>query len=76
MIYQVENFLRKNVEHLTAEEVSITRANVEKLRDTLPAGTKDEILKAVDELEEQTSPFAERVMQISIKKAMAGKKIE
>lgn len=76
MLYQVENFLRKNAEHLTQEEVSITRANVEKLRATLPAGTKDEILKAVDELEEQTSPFAERVMQISIKKAMAGKKIE
>ncbi|MFC5269062.1 Fe-S protein assembly chaperone HscA [Adhaeribacter terreus] len=76
MLYQVENFLKKNAEHLTAEEVSITRANVEKLRATLPAGTKDEILKVVDELEEQTSPFAERVMQISIKKAMAGKKIE
>ncbi len=76
MLYQVENFLRKNTEHLTEEEVAITRRNVEKLRATLPSGTKDEILKAVDELEEQTSPFAERVMQISIKKAMAGKKIE
>jgi molecular chaperone HscA len=75
MLYQVENFLRKNQEHLTSEEISITEGNVAKLRATLPSGNKDEILKAVDELEEQTSPFAERVMQISIKKAMAGKKI-
>jgi molecular chaperone HscA len=30
----------------------------------------------VDELEEHTSPFAERLMNISIQKAMSGKKIE
>jgi molecular chaperone HscA len=76
MLYQVERFLEKNGEHLTEEEITLTRANLQNLRDTLPAGSKDEILKAVDTLEEQTSPFAERVMQISIKQAMAGKKIE
>ncbi len=76
MLYQVERFLEKNGEHLTEEEINLTRENLQKLRDTLPSGDKDQILKAVDTLEEQTSPFAERVMQISIKKAMAGKKIE
>ncbi|KAA9333742.1 Fe-S protein assembly chaperone HscA [Adhaeribacter soli] len=76
MLYQVENFLKKNKEHLTPEEISITEGNLAKLRAVLPSESKDEILKAVDELEEQTRPFAERVMQISIKKAMAGKKIE
>ena len=76
MLYQVERFLEKNGEHLTADEISLTRANVQRLRDALPSGDKDTILGAVDVLEEQTSPFAERVMQISIKKAMSGKKIE
>ena len=76
MIYQVERFLEKNGEHLTEEEINLTRTNVQHLKDVLPTGNKDTILKAVDILEEQTSPFAERVMQISIKQAMAGKKIE
>ncbi|GAA4305622.1 molecular chaperone DnaK [Nibribacter koreensis] len=76
MIYQVERFVEKNGEHLTQEEIDLTRQNVQHLKDVLPTGDKDTILKAVDTLEEQTSPFAERVMQISIKKAMSGKKIE
>ncbi len=46
------------------------------LREALETGVKDTILAAVDQLEELTSPFAERVMNISIKQAMAGKKIE
>ncbi|MDX5483079.1 MAG: Hsp70 family protein, partial [Hymenobacteraceae bacterium] len=77
MLYQVERFLEKNGEHLTAEEIEVTRQNVQRLRDVLAAGgDKDAIYAAVDTLEEQTSPFAERVMQISIKQAMSGKKIE
>ncbi len=76
MLYQVERFIEKNSEHLTEEEINLTRSNVQKLREALTTNDKDTILRAVDVLEEQTSPFAERVMQISIKKAMAGKKIE
>jgi len=77
MLYQVERFLAKNGEYLTEEEIQLTRQNVQRLKDVLTAGgDKNAILAAVDVLEEQTSPFAERVMQISIKKAMSGKKIE
>ncbi len=77
MLYQVERFLDKNGEHLTTEEINLTRTNLQRLKDVLAAKeSKDTILAAVDVLEEQTSPFAERVMQLSIKKAMSGKKIE
>ncbi|MCX2738526.1 Fe-S protein assembly chaperone HscA [Pontibacter anaerobius] len=77
MLYQVERFVEKNGQHLTEEEINLTRENMQKLKDVLAAnGDKDAIYAAVDRLEEQTSPFAERVMQISIKQAMAGKKIE
>ena len=77
MLYQVERFIEKNGEHLTEEEIALTKENLQKLRDVLAAGgDKDAIYAAVDRLEEQTSPFAERVMQISIKQAMQGKKIE
>jgi molecular chaperone HscA len=77
MLYQVERFVEKNGQHLTEEEIQLTNKNLQNLRDVLAAGgDKDAIYAAVDVLEEQTSPFAERVMQISIKQAMAGKKIE
>lgn len=77
MLYQVERFVEKNGEHLTAEEIELTGRNVAHLRQVLHSGgDKDAIYAAVDTLEEQTSPFAERVMQISIKQAMQGKKIE
>ena len=76
MIYQVERFVDKNSQYLTEEEITQTAAQTQALREALETGDKDTILGAVDKLEELTSPFAERVMNISIKQAMAGKKIE
>ncbi|NVO30702.1 Fe-S protein assembly chaperone HscA [Hymenobacter lapidiphilus] len=76
MLYQVERFVTKNGQHLTAEELTQTKAGVTKLKAALQTPEKDVMLKAVDELEELTRPFAERVMNISISQAMAGKKIE
>ncbi|GAB3234159.1 Fe-S protein assembly chaperone HscA [Hymenobacter seoulensis] len=76
MLYQVERFVAKNGQHLTKEEISQTQAGVANLKQALTTQEKDPILKAVDELEELTRPFAERVMNISISQAMAGKKIE
>ncbi|MFD2787791.1 Fe-S protein assembly chaperone HscA [Hymenobacter rubripertinctus] len=76
LLYQVERFVAKNGQHLTPDETAQTQAGVVQLRAALETQEKDVILKAVDELEELTRPFAERVMDISIKEAMAGKKIE
>ncbi|QNH62919.1 Fe-S protein assembly chaperone HscA [Hymenobacter sediminicola] len=76
MIYQVERFVEKNHQHLTEDEITHTAAATQLLRESLETKDKDTILKAVDELEALTSPYAERVMNISIKQAMTGKKIE
>jgi molecular chaperone HscA len=75
MLYQVERFVEKNSQYLTEDEITQTAAQTQVLRESLESGDKDTILKAVDELESLTSPFAERVMNISIKQAMTGKKI-
>jgi molecular chaperone HscA len=45
------------------------------LRQALAGNDRDLILKRMDELDELTRPFAERVMNISIKQAMSGKQI-
>ncbi|TGE27119.1 Fe-S protein assembly chaperone HscA [Hymenobacter metallicola] len=76
MLYQVERFVEKNSQYLTEDEITLTAAQTQVLRESLETNDKDTILKAVDELEHLTSPFAERVMNISIKQAMTGKKIE
>ncbi|GAB2950690.1 Fe-S protein assembly chaperone HscA [Hymenobacter coalescens] len=75
MLYQVDRFVQNNGQHLTEEEITQTRQKADVLRQTLTSGDKDLIYRAVDDLEELTRPFAERVMQISIKQAMSGKKI-
>ena len=75
MLYQVDRFIQTNGQHLTADEINQTRQQAEVLRQQLGSGDKDAIYRALDDLEALTSPFAERVMQISIKQAMSGKKI-
>ncbi|RZL02546.1 MAG: heat-shock protein Hsp70, partial [Hymenobacter sp.] len=75
LLYQVERFLKKNAEHLTEEETDTTAAHTDALRQALASTDRDLILKRMDELDEQTRPFAERVMNISIKQAMTGRQI-
>ena len=75
LLYQVGNFTRKNRQHLTETELHDTEAQVDKVRTALTGTERDPILKAMDELDELTRPYAERVMNISIQQAMAGKKI-
>ena len=75
LLYQVDTFTKKNRQHLTEEEITATQAQVQKLRDALSGTERDPILKNMDELDELTRPYAERVMDISIKEAMAGKRI-
>ena len=75
LLYQVAGFTRKNHQHLTPEELATTEAQVATVRTALAGPDRDPILKAMDELDELTRPYAERVMNISIQQAMAGKKI-
>ncbi len=76
MIYTVERFLEKNREHVSAEEIAETNKLVEVLKIQLNSGDKDQIHKAIDELNEFTRPFAERLMNVAISTAMKGKAIE
>ena len=75
LLYQVERFLKKNQPHLEAAEISTTETKAAELRQALAGADRDAILKRMDELDELTRPFAERVMNISIKQAMSGKQI-
>lgn len=76
MIYTVERFLEKNKEQVSEQEVIDTRKLLSSLRSSLTSGNKDLIHKNIDELNEFTRPFAERLMNVAIGSAMKGKSIE
>ena len=76
MVYTVERFLQKHSTYLSISEISQTQKLVNYLKEALTSGDKDLILKKVDEVNEYTRPFAERVMDQAISTAMKGKSIE
>jgi len=76
MIYTVEGFITKHHTHLSEAEIADTRQYVVKLKEALAKADKDEIHKAIDELNEFTRPFAERLMDEAIGTAMRGKSVE
>jgi molecular chaperone HscA len=76
MVYTVERFLQKNGSYVSAEETEQTISYITALKNAIATGDKDLILKSIDEVNEFTRPFAERLMDQAISTAMRGKSIE
>ncbi|MDT3405631.1 Fe-S protein assembly chaperone HscA [Mucilaginibacter terrae] len=76
MVYTAERFVEKHGALLSVAEVASTHQYVEALKAALTSGDKDLILKKVDELNELTRPYAERVMDQAISTAMKGKSVD
>jgi molecular chaperone HscA len=76
MVYTVERFLQKNGSYVTIEETEKTNEHLSALKAAIATGDKDLILKRIDEINEFTRPFAERLMDQAIGTAMRGKSIE
>ena len=75
LLETTRTFLKKNALQLTEAEVTETNAAVEKLEALVNSGTKDEIHSAIEELNNISRPYAERVMDAAISNAMVGKKL-
>jgi molecular chaperone HscA len=76
MVYTVERFLQKNGSYVSAAETEQTISYIAALKNAIATGDKDLILKNIDEVNEFTRPFAERLMDQAISTAMRGKSIE
>ncbi|MBC8045281.1 MAG: Fe-S protein assembly chaperone HscA [Fimbriimonadaceae bacterium] len=75
MITTCEIFIKKNSALLNEEEIAGTNSRIEKLKTKLNSEDKDEIHQYIEDLNDFTRPFAERVMDMAINKAMKGKVI-
>ena len=69
-------FLDKNTEFLLPEEIAATNKAIEDLRSVFESANKDLIHKKTEDLNEVSRPYAERVMDMAISKAMSGKSIK
>jgi len=76
IVRTVESFLQKNGDFVSVAEATKTHEYLTALKATLTSGDKDAIHKAIDELNEFTRPFAERLMDQAISTAMKGKSID
>ncbi len=66
-------FVTKNKKSLSEKEISEFETAIDELRNILLSGNKDSIQVSTEKLNEVTRPFAERIMDEAIGKAMGGK---
>jgi molecular chaperone HscA len=75
LLETTHNFLRRNEDFLTPEERESTRAAMQKLEQKILTGTKDDVQKAIEELNDISRPYAERVMDAAVRVALKGKQL-
>ena len=75
IIESTTQFITKNKEFLTIQELKDTEAAIKKLSALMENGNKDEIHGNIEKLNEISRPYAERLMDEAISKAMKGKTI-
>ena len=76
MLAAAETALRDDIDLLSAEEAAALRAELDALRKTLSCTDHRTIRSAVERVNRATETFAGRRMDRSIKRALAGKKVE
>ena len=76
LIDTTQKFLNKNAEFLLTEEITKTTKAIDDLRSAFDSENKDLIHQKTESLNEISRPYAERVMDLAISKAMSGKSIK
>ena len=75
LLQTTEKFIQKNFDQLTQTEVTATSLAIQALQLSLDMNDKNLIQTKTEELNDISRPYAERIMDIAIGKAMAGKKV-
>lgn len=75
LLETTERFIQKNTTHLTKDELMNTAASMQALQLSLTMQDKDLIQAKIEELNNISRPYAERVMDAAIALAMKGKTV-
>lgn len=75
LLHTTEKFLTKNAQHLSQEELISTAEALQALQLSLTMDDKDLIHAKMEELNNISRPYAERVMDMAVSQAMKGKAI-
>ena len=75
LIYAAQRFLDKNSQFLNSEEIDGTNKRIEDLKSLLEVTDRHKIHQGIEALNDYTRPFAERVMDVAVKKALKGSNI-
>ncbi len=75
IIETTSQFINKNKDFLASEELTETMSAISKLTEVVDKGNKDEIHVHIERLNEISRPYAERIMDEAISRAMKGKNI-
>ncbi|MBK9485632.1 MAG: Fe-S protein assembly chaperone HscA [Chitinophagaceae bacterium] len=76
LLQTTEKFLQKNFESLTKVEVTTTSLAMQALQLSLDMNDKNLIQTKTEELNDISRPYAERIMDEAVQKAMKGNKID
>jgi molecular chaperone HscA len=75
LLHTTEKFMQKNVEYLTRAEVTATSLAMQALQLSLDMNDKNLVQAKTEELNAISRPYAERIMDMAIGKAMKGNKV-
>jgi molecular chaperone HscA len=75
MIQLTETFLKKHAQWISEDEMEATKNGMELVRQAIATKDKNNIVSATENLNQMTSPFAERVMDAAVAEALKGKHV-
>jgi len=75
LIDTTEKFIEENLPYLGEEEIDKTETAIAELKQIMLSEDKDAIQSKIEMLNDISRPYAERIMDIAISKAMKGRKI-
>lgn len=75
ILLSAEKFIKQNENHLSKKELTTLSSLINQLKDIVINGSKDEILKAIDQLNNYSNPLAHQALERNISSELKGKKI-
>ena len=76
IIYTTKRFIEKNANLLSNEEKAGTEQRIETVRGLIDNGDRHVLQTAIENLNDFSRPFAERLMDIAVSKALKGNRID